>query len=108
MATKLGIVLNKNGRVQDSIFFMPAYNAGITPGMTVVAVNGRKYSADVIHDALKAAKNSKEPVQLLVENNDYFKSYSINYHEGDKYPHLVRDESRPDLLTDIMKAHATK
>jgi predicted metalloprotease with PDZ domain len=106
LAYSLGIVLNKNGRVQDSIFFMPAYNAGITPGMTVVAVNGRKYSADVMHDALKAAKNSKEPVQLLVENNDYFTTYSINYHEGDKYPHLVRDESRPDLLTDIMKAHA--
>lgn len=93
--------------MQDSIFFMPAYNAGVMPGMSIVAVNGRKFSNDVIHDALKAAKNSKEPIQLIVENNEYYKTVSIDYHEGDKFPHLVRDESKPDLLSDILKAHAS-
>src|SRR5512142_432325 len=49
----LGLFINRTGRIGDSIFFQPAYQSGIMPGMTVVAVNRRKYSADVLHDALK-------------------------------------------------------
>jgi hypothetical protein len=39
-----------------------------------------------------------------VENTDYYTTYKLNYHEGEKYPHLVRDESKPDMLSDIIKA----
>jgi predicted metalloprotease with PDZ domain len=105
-AYSLGLLVNPAGRIADSIFFMPAYQAGITPGMTIVAVNGRKYSADVMRDALKAARNNKEPVQLLIENSEYYKTYSLNYHDGERYPHLVRDTSRPDYLGDIIRPHA--
>jgi hypothetical protein len=40
---------------------------------------------------------------LLVENTDYYKTYKLDYHGGEMYPHLVRDESKPDLLSDILK-----
>ncbi len=106
-AYSLGLVLSEKGEVLDSIFFMPAAQAGITPGMNVVAVNGRKSTAEVLHDAIKAAKGSSQPIQLLVENADYFKTYNLNYHDGEKYPHLERETSKPDLLTEIMNAHAT-
>ena len=72
--------------------------------MKVVAVNGRRFSADVLRDALKAAKTGTAPIELLVENTDYYKTYKIDYHGGEKYPHLVRDDSKPDLLTEILKA----
>jgi len=39
-----------------------------------------------------------------VENTEYYKTYSLDYHGGEKYPHLVRDESKPDLLGEIIKA----
>ena len=38
-----------------------------------------------------------------MENTEYFKTYNLDYHGGEKYPHLVRDESRPDMLSDIIK-----
>jgi len=101
----LGIFLNRTGRVVDSIPDMPAYQAGIMPGMRIVAVNGRKYSADVLHDALKAARGGSAPIELLVENSEYYKTYAVNYHDGDRYPHLVRDASAPDYLGDMIKAH---
>lgn len=104
----LGLVLDKDGRVGDSVVGMPAYAAGITPGMTIVAVNGRKYAPEVLHDALRAAKASKQPIELLVENNDYFKTYPVNYYDGDRYPQLVRDPSKPDVLSDIMKPRAPR
>jgi hypothetical protein len=41
---------------------------------------------------------------LLVENTDYYKTFKLDYHGGERYPHLVRDEAKPDLLTDIYNA----
>src|SRR5216110_2895947 len=92
------------GRHAFTIEGMPAAKAGIGPGMAVIAVNGKKFSVDVLHDALRATKNSSEPLELLVENTDYYKVFKIDYHGGEKFPHLVRDESKPDLLSDIIKA----
>ena len=100
----IGLDLREDGGISDTIEGMPAAKAGIGPGMKVIAVNGRKFSADVLHDALKAGKSSAEPLALLVENTDYFTTYKLDYHGGEKYPHLVRDESKPDLLSDILKA----
>jgi predicted metalloprotease with PDZ domain len=99
----IGLVLNEDGRIVDTVEGMPAANAGIGPGMMLVAVNGRRFTADVLRDALKAGKNSSEPLQLLVENTDYYKTYKLDYHGGEKYPHLVRDESKPDVLSEIVK-----
>ena len=72
--------------------------------MMLVAVNGRRFSDDVFRDATSAAKGNSTPIELIVENTEYFKTYKIDYHGGERYPHLVRDESKPDLLSDILKA----
>ena len=100
----LGLELGADGIIADTIEGMPAALAGIGPGMKLVAVNGRRFSSEVLKDALKAAKNGTMPIELLVENTDYYKTYKIDYKGGEKYPHLVRDESKPDLLSDILKA----
>ena len=100
----LGLNLRDDGGITDTIEGEVAAKAGIGPGMKVVAVNGRRFSADGLHDAIKAAKNSGKTVDLLIENDDYYKTYKLDYHDGEKYPHLVRDESKPDLLSEILKA----
>ena len=100
----LGLQLSDDGGVSDTIEGMPAAKAGIGPGMKIVAVNGRRFTAEVLRDALKATKSSTAPIALLVENAEYYKTYKIDYHGGEKYPHLVRDESKPDMLSEILKA----
>jgi hypothetical protein len=72
--------------------------------MKLAAVNGRRYTSDVLSDALRAAKNSSEAIELLIENTEYFKIFKIDYHGGEKYAHLVRDESKPDVISEIIKA----
>jgi len=99
----IGLLLEEDGDVIDTIEGMPAARSGIGPGMRIIAVNGRRFSADVLHDALKAGKNSSDPLELLVENTEYYKMYRLDYHGGEQYPHLVRDEAKPDLLADIIK-----
>ena len=103
-AFALGLNLRDDGAVADTIEGELAAKAGIAPGMKIIAVNGRKFSPDILRDAIKSAKNSKEPIELLVENTDYYRTFKLDYHEGEKYPHLVRDDNKPDLLTEILKA----
>jgi predicted metalloprotease with PDZ domain len=103
-ALSFGLALNDDGTITDTTEGMPAAEAGIGPGMKLVAVNGRRFSPEILRDAVKATKNSNPPMELLIENTDYYKTYKIDYHGGEKYPHLVRDDSKPDLLSEILTA----
>jgi predicted metalloprotease with PDZ domain len=100
----IGLLLEENGNIIDTVEGMPAAKAGIGPAMKVVAVNGRRFSPESLSDALKAGTNSSTPLELLVENTDYYSTYKLDYHGGEKYPHLVREESKPDVLTEIITA----
>jgi len=99
----IGLELRDDGLITEAIEGMPAAIAGIGPGMKLIAVNGRQYSAEVLRDALRSGKGGTAPLELLVENTDYYKTYKLDYHGGERYPHLVRDDSKPDLLTEIYK-----
>jgi len=103
-AYSVGLLLHRDGVIVDTIEGMAAAKAGIGPGMKVIAVNGRAFSDDSLRDALKDGKTSPTPIELLVENADYFHTYKLDYHGGEQYPHLVRDASKPDELSEIIKA----
>jgi len=100
----IGLIVKDDGAIEDTIEGMDAARAGIGPGMKILAVNGRRFTFDVFRDALHEGMSSSQPLQLLVENTDYFRTYSLDYHGGEKYPHLVRDEAKPDQLSEIIRA----
>lgn len=89
--------------VQDVLMGSPAYQAGLGPGMKIVAVNGRQATDDLLHEAIRKSKAGGPDVELIVENTGYFKVVKINYHEGEKYPHLTRESGTRALLDDILK-----
>ncbi len=99
----VGLSLGPDGSVRDSMVGSPAYKAGVTSGMKVVAVNGRAFSAEIFTDALKATKNSARPLELLVLSDEYYKTVSVDYQGGEQYPHLAREEAKPDVLSEIEK-----
>ena len=101
----LGFAINETGTLEDVIPGLPAEAAGIGPGMKLVAVNGRRWSKDVLRQALRETKNSNRPLELLMENREFFKTYSVNYHGGEQYPHLERADGE-DLLSKISASHA--
>jgi predicted metalloprotease with PDZ domain len=51
----LGLRMGTDGTVQESLVGGPAYLAGITAGMRVVAINDRAYTPELLRDALKAS-----------------------------------------------------
>ena len=102
-AYSIGLWLKEDGSITDTVEGMPAAQAGIGPGMKLIAVNGRKFSAEILRDTLRQGKSGSSALELLVENTEYYKTFKLDYHGGEKYPHLVRDEATPDLLSDIIK-----
>jgi predicted metalloprotease with PDZ domain len=99
----LGLYLAPDGVAIDAIPGMAAAKAGIAPGMKIMAVNGRRFSKEILRAAIRAAKGTTSPLELLVENVDYFRTYPVEYHTGLRYPFLVRDSSKPDILGGIIK-----
>jgi predicted metalloprotease with PDZ domain len=105
LTDSLGLSIGKEGAIGDVLWDGPAFNAGLSPGMSIVAVNGKSYDPDVIKDAVTAsAKDSSQPIELLVKDFDEYKTIRIDYHGGLKYPHLERDTSKPDTLSQLIKA----
>jgi predicted metalloprotease with PDZ domain len=102
----IGLQIGPDGAVNDAIAGSPAFEAGISSGMKVIGVNGRLYSHDLLADAIKAAKDTTQPITLLVVVDDYLRTCTINYHGGEQYPHLVRDANRPDYLDELIKPRA--
>jgi predicted metalloprotease with PDZ domain len=102
----IGLKVGTDGTVTDAIVGSPAFEAGVSSGMKVIGVNGRVYSHDLLVDAIKAAKDTSQPVTLLVVVDDYFRTCIINYHGGDKFPHLVREADKPDYLDELIKPRA--
>jgi len=102
----IGAQINGDGTIGDVVPGMPAARAGLAPGMKLIALNGRKWNADRLKATVKATNKTKEPLELLVENSEFYQTLRVDYHEGARYPHLKRTEGTPDLLEEIIKPHA--
>jgi predicted metalloprotease with PDZ domain len=92
----------KNGLVLDVIPGSPAAAAGISPDMKLIAVNGRNWSPELLRESIAGAKGGSTPIDLLVENTGVIETFKLSYHDGERYPHLVRADSGEDLLTRIL------
>jgi predicted metalloprotease with PDZ domain len=99
----IGLSLDKDGAITDASEERAAAHAGAGPGMKLVAVNGRKYTTEVLDAAIAAAKDDHKPIELTVDTGDYFRVISVAYFDGPRYPHLTRIEARPDTLTEVLK-----
>jgi len=97
---------DNSDEIVDVVVGSPAGKAGLAAGMRLVAVNGRKWTPDILREAIREAKGKREPIELLVENEDFFQTVKIDWHEGEKYPHLERIAGAADVLAEIAKAKA--
>lgn len=100
----LGLSVANSGALTDVLWDSPAFNAGLTPGMTVLAVNGRVFKGEVLKDAVTAAKTDKAPITLLVRSVDRIDTVNLDYHGGLLYPSLQRIAGTPDRLAELWKA----
>jgi predicted metalloprotease with PDZ domain len=98
----LGVILDKKGVATEVMWDGPAMKAGVTVGTEIVAVNGNAYDADDLKDVITDAKANNAPIQLLLKDSDQYRTVSVNYHGGLRYPHLERLPGTPALLDDLL------
>ena len=101
----IGLNLDEKGVITDVIEGRAAALAGAAPEMMLVAVNGKKFTPELLDAAIVAAKASHKPIELLVENDDYYRTLSVAYFDGPRFPHLARIEGTPDTLSEVLKSH---
>ncbi len=98
----LGLKLNAEGEIGDVRVGSSTDAARLVPGEKILAVNGTVYSADVMKDAVHAARTGGA-MNLMVQNDIHVRTIAIDYHGGERYPHLERISGTPDYLDEITK-----
>jgi predicted metalloprotease with PDZ domain len=104
----IGILLNEDATISDVRYGGPAQKAGIAPSVKLIAVNTRQYSPTALREAIAQTATAAKPLELLVKDGEFYQTFRIDYEGGEKYPHLTRDASLPDLLTAIISPAAKK
>lgn len=100
----LGFTVDDDGGLYEVQWDGPAFDAGMKVGDTIVAVDNQEFSAERVTKAIKRAEKSKAPIKFLLKSGETFRTASVAYHDGLRYPHLVRKEGAMDLLAAIFEA----
>jgi predicted metalloprotease with PDZ domain len=103
----IGIRVNSEGLISDVRWGSPADKAQLFPGQKIIAVDGNVFSGDAVKTAIKQAKGDAEPIRLILQADTFVTLANLNYHEGERYPSLVRVNGTPDYLDDITKPLTT-
>ncbi len=100
----LGFILDREDKIDTIQWDSPAFNAGLTIGAQLLAINGRSYKGEALEDAVTAAKTSGAPIELIFKKDDSYRTVRLDYHDGLKYPRLERNPEVIDRLDDIFAA----
>ena len=98
----LGFTLSSSNKLTGIRWGGRAFEADIGPGWELVAVNDRAASAEVLRDAVTAAKGTDKSISLLLKNGDRYRTVAFDYHDGLRYPRLERIPGTPDRIGDIL------
>ena len=98
-----GLTVSTTGTIEDVRMGSPAFQAGLGPRAKLVAVNGHAFTGEVLKQAIRGAKGTAVPIELIVSNDNEFRVARLDYHDGEKYPRLERVEGTAALLDEILK-----
>ncbi|HET6940856.1 MAG TPA: peptidase M61, partial [Sphingomicrobium sp.] len=85
-----GFVVGNDGKITSVLWDSAAFNAGMTVGSELLAVNGRKFDGDGLKAAIKAGKSTNAPVKLLVKSGEVYRTLDLDWHGGLRYPRLQK------------------
>lgn len=102
----IGVDVKKEGTIADVLPGTPAYDAGLGPHMTILAVDGHTYSADALNESIAHPRGGK--ISVIVRNFDSVEFREIQYAGGVRYPHLERIPGTHDYLSEILEPQTYK
>ena len=103
LSASVGFSVRDNGTINDVVPASVAARAGLTPGGHIVAVNGRAYTTARLRDVIKASGSATTPMTIIVQNGEFYTTASVDYHGGERYPHLERVTGKADWMEALTK-----
>ncbi|MES2175788.1 MAG: peptidase M61 [Pseudomonadota bacterium] len=96
----IGAIVKNDGEVSGVIWDSAAFKAGLVTGAKILAVNGDEYSGDVWKAAIKA----KTPIQIILKQDKYYRTLTLDYSGGLRYPRLDKTGEGDGSLDRLLKA----
>jgi predicted metalloprotease with PDZ domain len=96
----IGAQIRPNGNVRSVRWNGPAFTAGLSPDIHVVAVNGQPFSSAVLLSAI--ADSLSIPLRLTLQDGETHRDVIVPYAGSLRYPHLERVPNAPDRLTTLL------
>jgi predicted metalloprotease with PDZ domain len=99
-----GFVVGMDGKISSVLWDSAAFNAGITVGSELLAVNGRKFDmmGDTLKNAIKAAAGNGLAPELLIHDGDVYRTVKLDWHGGLRYPRLEKVGTGPGTLDALL------
>jgi predicted metalloprotease with PDZ domain len=106
LSYSLGLIVSRDNVLTEVVWGSPAFQAGLTVNTTLVAVNGRAPTPELLKDAVSTAAHGADLVELIVRNGDRFRTVRLDYRDGLRYPHLEPIAGRADGLAPLLAPRA--
>ncbi len=97
-----GLTVGMDGKIGSILWGSPAFNAGLTVGTELVAVNGRKFDEDALKEAIRAAAGNGPAPELLIHAGEVYRTVRLDWHGGLRYPHLEKVGAGPGTLDALL------
>ncbi|HEY1730082.1 MAG TPA: hypothetical protein VGG22_17060 [Candidatus Baltobacteraceae bacterium] len=102
----LGFNTDSKNVVLDVREGSPAWDAGLVPKATILAIDGFAVDKARLEYSLKTMQHTNAPIVLLEQRAGMFQVLTLNYHDGLRFPHLERISGTTDMLSAIAAPHA--
>lgn len=94
----VGMIIAAEGVVSAVQWEGPAFNEGLTVGNQIIAIDEVEFDVEHLKRAITDAKQKGTAIDILIKDDDRYRTISIEYRGGLRYPHLVREGSEPAYL----------
>lgn len=96
----IGLTARADGTVRAVAWDSASYEAGLRPGVRVLAVNAAPYGRDALLNAVRDSAN--HPIVLTIEQEGHRSDIAVHYAGALRYPRLERIMERPDTLARLL------
>lgn len=98
----LGMMVGIGAKLLSVIWDGPAFRAGLSQGMEIIAVGDRAYSVAAVQDAIDLAQQDGRAIELTVRRFDRVKRVLIEWTGGQRYPTLRATGAGPRHLDSLL------
>ncbi|MET0375266.1 MAG: peptidase M61, partial [Rhizorhabdus sp.] len=100
----LGIVIDNGDRSIDQVIWdSPAFEAALTNNDILIAMDGESFDSARLVERIASAATTRKPIELLVRRGDQYRTVTIPYYGGNRYPRLERTNGAPGWLDQLLR-----